>query len=82
MPCFVALLRAVNVGGTGKLPMSDLAALCTRTGFGSVRTYVASGNVIFTTTLSEPRVKAALEAGLHTVVSRQSSELPMAQRAT
>ncbi len=78
MPCFVALLRAVNVGGTGKLPMSGLTALCTRTGFGSVRTYVASGNVIFTTTLSEPRVKAALEAGRHTVVSHQGSVVRVA----
>ena len=28
MPVFVLLLRAVNVGGTGKLPMSDLKRLC------------------------------------------------------
>ena len=28
MTAFVALLRAVNVGGTGKLPMSELKALC------------------------------------------------------
>ncbi len=28
MTRYVALLRAVNVGGTGKLPMSDLRALC------------------------------------------------------
>jgi uncharacterized protein (DUF1697 family) len=30
MPVVVALLRAVNVGGTGKLPMSDLKRLCDR----------------------------------------------------
>lgn len=28
MPTYVALLRAVNVGGTGKLPMSELKAMC------------------------------------------------------
>ena len=28
MTAFVALLRAVNVGGTGKLPMSELKAMC------------------------------------------------------
>ena len=47
MTSFVALLRAVNVGGTGKLPMSDLKAICEELGFTSVRTYIASGNVVF-----------------------------------
>jgi uncharacterized protein (DUF1697 family) len=64
MTIFVALLRAVNVGGTGKLPMADLQALCSAAGFANVRTYIASGNVVFASSLSEPRVKAALEAGL------------------
>jgi uncharacterized protein (DUF1697 family) len=47
MTTFVALLRAVNVGGTGKLPMEDLRALCAKAGFVKVRTFIASGNVIF-----------------------------------
>ena len=47
MGAFVALLRAVNVGGTGKLPMSDLKTICEELGFASVRTYIASGNVVF-----------------------------------
>ena len=46
MPVFVVLLRAVNVGGTGKLPMSDLKRLCEKAGFRNVRTYIASGNVV------------------------------------
>jgi uncharacterized protein (DUF1697 family) len=61
---FVALLRAVNVGGTGKLPMSDLKAICEELGFGAVRTYIASGNVVFTSRKSEAAVKAALEKHL------------------
>jgi uncharacterized protein (DUF1697 family) len=64
MTTFVALLRAVNVGGTGKLPMSDLKAICEKAGFGRVRTYIASGNAIFSSEGSEAQVKAALEAGL------------------
>jgi uncharacterized protein (DUF1697 family) len=64
MTSFVALLRAVNVGGTGKLPMSDLKAICEELGFGSVRTYIASGNVVFTSRKSESAVKAALEKHL------------------
>ena len=47
MTSYVALLRAVNVGGTGKLPMTDLRAMCEEAGFGKVQTYIASGNVLF-----------------------------------
>ena len=64
MNAYVALLRAVNVGGTGKLPMSDLKALCERAGFLGVRTYIASGNVVFESRMSEAQVKAALESAL------------------
>jgi len=64
MGSFVALLRAVNVGGTGKLPMSDLKALCEELGFGAVRTFIASGNVVFTSRKSESAIKAALEKQL------------------
>lgn len=64
MGAFVALLRAVNVGGTGKLPMSELKAMCEALGFGEVRTYIASGNVVFTSRKSETAVKSALEKRL------------------
>ncbi|TCV93325.1 uncharacterized protein (DUF1697 family) [Luteibacter rhizovicinus] len=64
MTAYVALLRAVNVGGTGKLPMSELKAMCERAGFGTVSTYIASGNVVFKTRMAEARVKAALEEQL------------------
>ena len=65
MTAFIALLRAVNVGGTGKLPMADLKAICEQQGFGKVRTYIASGNVVFESTQPERAIKAALEAALH-----------------
>ncbi|MFO1111303.1 MAG: DUF1697 domain-containing protein [Bradyrhizobium sp.] len=64
MGAFVALLRAVNVGGTGKLPMNELKAICEELGFGSVRTYIASGNVVFTNRKAEAPIKAALEKRL------------------
>ena len=64
MTAFVALLRAVNVGGTGKLPMSELKAMCEELGFGSVRTYIASGNVVFTSRKSESAIKSVLEKRL------------------
>ncbi len=46
MPRYVALLRAVNVGSTGK-PMTELNAICVAEGFADVMTYIASGNVVF-----------------------------------
>jgi uncharacterized protein (DUF1697 family) len=64
MPSYIALLRAVNVGGTGKLPMSELKAMCEAAGFSKVRTYIASGNVVFESKLSEKSVKAKLEQSL------------------
>ena len=64
MISYVALLRAVNVGGTGKLPMSELRAMCESAGFSSVETYIASGNVVFRTKLPAAKVKALLEEAL------------------
>ncbi len=48
MTHYIALLHAVNVGGTGKLLMIELKALCDGLGFEAARTYIASGNVVFT----------------------------------
>lgn len=64
MTAYVALLRAVNVGGTGKLPMSDLTAMCEAAGFAKVKTYIASGNVVFESTMKEAEVAAALDKQL------------------
>jgi uncharacterized protein (DUF1697 family) len=64
MAAWIALLRAVNVGGTGKLPMSELKAMCEELGFADARTYIASGNVVFTSRKSEAAIKSALEKRL------------------
>jgi uncharacterized protein (DUF1697 family) len=64
MTAYIALLRAVNVGGTGRLPMTELTAMCEAAGFEKVKTYIASGNVVFTSSKSEKAVKAALEAAM------------------
>jgi uncharacterized protein (DUF1697 family) len=64
MTAYIALLRAVNVGGTGKLPMAELKAMCEQAGFAKVKTYIASGNVVFLSSKSETQVKKILEAAL------------------
>jgi uncharacterized protein (DUF1697 family) len=46
MTKYIALLRAVNVGGDA-LPMADLRSMCSDAGFAHVETYIASGNVLF-----------------------------------
>lgn len=82
MSVFIALLRAVNVGGTGKLPMADLKSMCEDAGFSGVKTYIASGNVLFTSPLKSNQVKKLLEKRLQDyagkpvgVVVRTASEL-------
>lgn len=82
MAIHVALLRAVNVGGSGRLEMRALRAVCEACGFSAVRTYIASGNVLFTAEASETdvrtRLAAALEASLGAavgVVVRSGAEL-------
>jgi uncharacterized protein (DUF1697 family) len=64
MTKYIALLRAVNVGGTGKLPMSELKAMCRDAGFAHVETYIASGNVVFDSKAAPSRVNGELEGRL------------------
>lgn len=61
---YIVLLRAVNVGGTGRLPMAELRALCAAAGCADVRTHIASGNVLLRSALSAAQVRATLEAAL------------------
>lgn len=67
---YIALLRAVNVGGTGKLPMVELRRLCEHAGLNAVRTYIASGNVVFESTQSRLQVASLLEAQLESYAGK------------
>ena len=60
MTAYVALIRAVNVAGR-QLKMADLLGLAKELKLGSPRTYVASGNLVFSSSKSEPALKSALE---------------------
>jgi uncharacterized protein (DUF1697 family) len=70
MTKYVAMLRAVNVGGAGKLPMTELKSMCESSGFLNPRTYIASGNVVFESKLSESVVKAKLERCMATYAGK------------
>lgn len=58
------LLRAVNVGRTGRLAMADLTALCRAAGFPDAETCLASGNVVLSSDRDEAAIRAALELPL------------------
>ena len=64
MTAYVALVRAVNVSGTGKLPKEELKAMGEECGFDNCRTFINSGNLLFTSDLPEPAVKERLEEKL------------------
>lgn len=62
---WVVLLRAVNLGGRNKVPMAELRELLAEAGYGRVRTYIASGNVL----LEGPGSRAVVAAELERVVA-------------
>jgi len=63
LTAYVALLRAVNVGGR-QLKMDELKRIATDLGYGSPRTFIASGNLLFVSDKSEVAVKSELEAAI------------------
>ena len=48
MNTYIAFLRGINVGGKKKILMQELRDLLTKNGFQNVKTYIQSGNIIFT----------------------------------
>ena len=68
MTKLVALLRAVNVGGTGKVAMADLRAFFADLGYPDAQTIVQTGNVVFDAPEADP---AALEKTLETEAAKR-----------
>lgn len=70
MNTYIALLRAVNVGGRGIIKMSELKAIFESLGFSDVTTYIQTGNVIFTTRENDrPGVARQIESALASVAN-------------
>jgi len=61
---FIALLRGINVGGHNKIPMSDLRSLCTEIGWDNVRTYIQSGNLVFSANKTVKLLEDELEQSI------------------
>ncbi|MGS2591147.1 DUF1697 domain-containing protein [Streptomyces hebeiensis] len=65
---YAALLRGINVGGHKRVPMADLRTLLTGLGHGDVRTYLQSGNAVFTSSADD---EEELAAGLERAVEER-----------
>ncbi|WP_416978287.1 DUF1697 domain-containing protein [Streptomyces sp. T028] len=60
---YAALLRGINVGGARKLPMAGLRTLMGGLGYGDVRTYLQSGQAVFSSAHGDEESLAAELAG-------------------
>jgi uncharacterized protein (DUF1697 family) len=58
---YVALLRGINVGGKNKVSMAELKTCLEDLGFKGVRTYIASGNVLFETDIPADKAAGKIE---------------------
>lgn len=75
---FLALLRGINVGGV-RIPMAELRTLCEDDlGWGAVRTYIQSGNVVFEADGEPPALEEELERA---VADRFGHSVPILVRA-
>ena len=64
MTTWVAMARSVNVGGRNRLPMADFREVLAGLGFAGVRTYLQSGNAVFTARGPAPRLARSIEERL------------------
>jgi uncharacterized protein (DUF1697 family) len=65
MPTYVILLRAVNVGSTGKLPMADFRKLLAEAKCTGVETYIQSGNAVVDAKCSAASLVKTVAAALN-----------------
>jgi uncharacterized protein (DUF1697 family) len=71
MTVYIALLRGVNLVGKTTLKMSDLKTIAQSLGLTSVRTYIASGNLLFSSDQPEEALRRKLEDELQQHMSKQ-----------
>lgn len=72
---YIALLRGVNISGKNKVPMAELKLGFESLGFTDVRTWLNSGNVVFSSEETEP---AALTGQIEGMIQRRFGlEIPV-----
>ena len=70
MTAYVALLRGVNLVGKRTLKMTDLKAIAEELKLKKVRTYIASGNLLFVSGKPEEKLRRDLEKRLKAHMSK------------
>ena len=81
MARYVALLRGINVGGKNPIPMAGLKTCFEDDGFEDVRTYIQSGNVVFSSVLDEPgRADRRIERMLRTTFAHYDASVVIRSR--
>ena len=82
MARYVALLRGINVGGKNPIPMAGLKACFEKNGFDDVRTYIQSGNVIFSSPLSnQAELTGVIERMLRTAFAHYVASVVLRSRS-
>jgi uncharacterized protein (DUF1697 family) len=61
---YITLLRGINVSGQKKIKMAELKVLYEKLELINVKTYIQSGNVIFTSTFTHEHLKNIIEAAI------------------
>lgn len=71
MTSYVALLRGVNLVGRSSLKMADLKSIAEALGLESVRTHIASGNLLFSSDEPEEKLRQMLEKELQAHMGKE-----------
>lgn len=61
---YLALLRGINIGSSGRIRMDALKLLMEQAGFSRVETFIQSGNVLFDSGLSETAARETIERAM------------------
>lgn len=62
---YIGILRGINVGGHRKIVMADLKQLLEKLGLQNITTYIQSGNVLFSSTMSQKDAEKAMKKAVH-----------------
>ncbi|MDP9119678.1 MAG: DUF1697 domain-containing protein [Actinomycetota bacterium] len=82
MARYVALLRGINVGGKNPILMAGLKACFEEDGFRDVRTYIQSGNVVFSSSVSnQTELTERVERMLRTTFAHYDASVVLRSRA-
>ena len=82
MARYVALLRGINVGGKNAIPMGGLKVCFEENGFDDVRTYIQSGNVLFSSSVSnQAELTKVIERMLRTTFAHYDASVVLRSRS-